>query len=69
MSLKKTKAVCAASKWQYAAAGQEVNVCLGVVFTSDGRRNNVIDRQIGKANAVLRELRFTVVTKRERVRF
>ena len=38
---------------------------LGVVFTSDESRNKGIDIQIGKANAVLRELYCSVVTKRE----
>ena len=36
---------------------------LGVVFTSDGSRNKGIDTLIGKANAVLRELYCSVVTK------
>ena len=39
--------------------------CLGMVFTSDGSRNKEIDTRIGRANAVLRELYFSVVTKRE----
>ena len=38
---------------------------LGMVFTSDGCRNKLIDGRIGKANAVLRELYGTVVAKRE----
>jgi len=38
---------------------------LGVVFTSDGRRKEEIDKWIGKANAVLRELYRSVVTKQE----
>jgi len=38
---------------------------LGVVFTSDGSRNKEIDTRTGKANAVLRELYCSVVTKRE----
>jgi len=38
---------------------------LGVVITSDGSRNKGIDTRIGKANAVLRELYCSVVTKRE----
>ena len=37
---------------------------LGEVFTSDGRENKEIDRWIGKANAALRELYRSVVTKR-----
>ena len=38
---------------------------LGVVFTSDESRNKGIDARIGKANAVLRKLYCSVVTKRE----
>jgi len=36
-----------------------------MVFWSDGSRNKGIDTRIGRANAVLRELYFSVVTKRE----
>jgi len=55
MFLQKPNAVDAASKQQYTAAGWEVQVpCLGVILTSDGRRNKEIDTRIGKANAVLR---------------
>jgi len=35
----------------------------GVVFTSDGSRNKRVDTRIGKANADLRELYCSVVTK------
>ena len=38
---------------------------IGVVFTSDGRRNKEIDTQIGKTNTVLREVYLSVVIKRE----
>ena len=38
---------------------------LGMVFTSDGRWSEEIDTRIGKANAALRELYRSVVTKRE----
>ena len=38
---------------------------LGVMFTSDGSRNKGIDTRIGKANAVVRELYCSMVTKRE----
>jgi len=38
---------------------------LGVVFTSDRRHNKEIDTWIGKANAVLRELYRSVITKRD----
>jgi len=44
---------------------QQVEIrSLGVVFTCDESRNKGIDTQIGKANAVLRELYCSVVTKR-----
>jgi len=38
---------------------------LGMVFTSDGRWSEEIATRIGKANAALRELSRSVVTKRE----
>ena len=38
---------------------------LGMLFTSDGRWSEEIDTRIGKANAALRELYRSVVTKRE----
>jgi len=38
---------------------------LGVMFTSDVSRNKGIDTRIGKANAVVRELYCSMVTKRE----
>jgi len=38
---------------------------LGVVFTSEGSRNREINTQIGKANAVLRELFCSMLAKRE----
>jgi len=38
---------------------------LGVVFTSDKSRNKGLDTRIGKANAILRELYCSAVTKRE----
>jgi len=42
---------------------REVQLYLGVVFTSDGSRNKEIDTRIGKANSVVRELSTSVVTK------
>jgi len=39
--------------------------CIEILFTSDSRQNKEIDVRIGKANAVLRELYRSVVTKRE----
>jgi len=38
---------------------------LGLVLTSDGRRNMEIDTRISKANAVLRELYRPLLTKQE----
>jgi len=38
---------------------------LGVVFTSDESRNKAIETWIEKANTVLRELYWSMVTKRE----
>ena len=38
---------------------------LRVVFTGEGSRKKEIDTRIGKANAVLREVYCSVVTKRE----
>jgi len=56
-----TSALC-----QEAAMLQQVKFqFLGVVFTSDGRRNKEIDAWIGEANAVLRELYRSVFKKRE----
>jgi len=43
----------------------ETSKYLGMVFMSDGSRNKNFDTRIGKANAVLRELYCSVVTKRE----
>ena len=34
---------------------------LGVQFTSDGRQNTELDAQFGKANAVMRDLYYSVV--------
>ena len=44
---------------------QQVQKYFGVVCTSKGRQNREIDARIGEANAVLRELYRSVVTKRE----
>ena len=38
---------------------------LGVAFTSDGRQDEELDTQIGKASAVMRALHYSVVMKRE----
>ena len=43
----------------------ETSKYVEMVFTSDGSRKKNIDTRIGKANAVLRELYCSVVTKRE----
>jgi len=57
--------VFAASERQYTATGGEVQVpWSSTIFASDGRRNEEIDKWIGKPNAVLRELYRSVVTKR-----
>ena len=56
----------AASEQQYTAAGKEIQVPKGGIYvTSDGRWSEEVDTRIGKANAVLRELYRSVVTKRE----
>jgi len=58
------KEVFPAGEHKYTAAGGDVKYLGdGVVFTSDESRNKGIDTQIGKANAVLRELYCSVVTK------
>jgi len=54
----------AASERQYMAAGGKF-MYLGVLFMSDGRRNEKIGTPTGKANAVLREPYPSVVTKWE----
>jgi len=61
----KLKAVYVASERQYTAADGEVQVPIAVIFTSDGRWSEEIETRIGKANAVLRELDCSAVTKRE----
>ena len=38
---------------------------LGVAFTSDRRQDEELDTRIGKANAVMRALHYSVVMKRE----
>ena len=38
---------------------------LGIAFTSDGRQDEELDTRIGKASAVMRALRYSVVMKRE----
>ena len=38
---------------------------LGVAFTTDGRQDEELDTRIGKANAVMRALHYSVVMKRE----
>jgi len=66
MSPYKPNAVYAESEQQYTAGFGEVQVPRdGSLFTSDGRWCEEIYTRIGKANAVLRELDCSVVTKRE----
>jgi len=57
--------VYAASERQYTAAGREVQAPRSGIFASGGRWNEEIDTRIGNANAVLRELYRSVITKRE----
>ena len=38
---------------------------LGVAFTSDGRQDEELDTRIGKAKAVMRALRYSVIMRRE----
>ena len=38
---------------------------LGVTFTNDGRQNEALDTQIGKANTIIRALLYLIVMKRE----
>jgi len=54
--------VCAKSQREYRV---ERFKYLAVVFTSDGRQDKEVDTRIDKADAVLRELYRSVVTKRE----
>jgi len=57
-----------ASERQYTAAVREIQVLRGgSLFISDGRWSEDIDARIGKANAVLRELGRSLVTKRSLV--
>jgi len=62
MSLKTPRAVYTAGERQNTAAG-EISVLqyLAMVFTSYGNRNKGIDTRIPKANAVLRELSYSVM--------
>jgi len=57
-------AVYSTSERKYTAAGGDVQVPWCVV-TIDGSWNKEINTRIGKANAVLRELYCSVVTKRK----
>jgi len=62
-SVYKPKAVFSASERQYTAAGGDVQVPRGGIYV--WRKARKIDTRIGKANAVLRELYRSVVTKGE----
>ena len=42
-----------------------VGTYLGVAFTSEGRQDEELDTRIGKASAVMRDLHYSVVMKRE----
>ena len=66
MSLQKPKAaVYVASMRLYTLGSSRIFRWLGVVFTSDVRRNRKIDTRIAEQNAVLHEIYRSVVTKRE----
>jgi len=54
-----------ASEWSITETGGEVQVYLGIVFTSDGRQDEELDTSMGKASAVMRALQYSVVMKRE----
>ena len=56
MPLYKTKPVHAASERQYTAAAGEVKVPWGVIYEWWKAERQEMDKQIGEANAVLREL-------------
>ena len=62
MSLYKPKAVYAASEWNTLQQMEKFKY-IAVVFTSDRRWSEEADAWIAKANAVLRELYRSVVTK------
>jgi len=66
MSPCKPNATYAASERQYTVAVREVQVPRGgSLFASDGRWSEEIDTRISKANAVLREVDRSVITKWE----
>ena len=73
ISTKNTKVLCLSTKpTQYIrqVSGNTLQQVekfkyLGVVFTSDGTRSEETDTQIGKTNAVLRELYRSMATKCE----
>jgi len=72
-SLKKTEVLCLSRRPRQCILQVTRNTLqqvetfkyLEVVFTSDGSRNKGSDARTGKANAFLRELYCSVVTKRE----
>ena len=53
------------SEWSDTEAGREKFKYFSVTFTSDGRQTEELDIQIGKASAVMRALRNSVVMKQE----
>ena len=53
------------SEYSDTEAGQEVQVYVGVAFTSAGRQDEEMDTRIGKACIVIRALHNSVVMKRE----
>ena len=64
MPLKTPQAVHSASEQKYTAAGGDVQVTCGGIHKWRKSEQRV-DTRIGKANAFLRELYCSVVTKRE----
>ena len=53
------------SEWSDTKAERDVQVYLGVAFTSDGRQVEELDTRIGKASAKMRALHNLFAMKRE----
>ena len=65
MSLYKPKAMYVVSEQHYTAAGGDVQLRRGGIYVWRTVEPQEIDTRIGKANAILRELYRSVLTKRE----
>ena len=65
MVLSRKRVECPLQVGQVALLQVEEFKYLGILFTSDGRREREIDRRIGAASAVMRTLHRSVVVKRE----